>query len=95
MEDTRGKILGIVPMMTYNTNINKTILELVRKTFHNIPILMEIKHAAGMKEASHQRIPLSLYAEHTPKAGGVAKQLADLTLEIVERIDSLESKKGV
>lgn len=94
-EDTRGKILGIVPMMTYNTNINKTILELVRKTFHNIPILTEIKHAAGMKEASHQRIPLSLYAEHTPKAGGVAKQLADLTLEIVERIESLESKKGV
>jgi hypothetical protein len=48
-----------------------------------------------MKEASLQRIPLSLYAEHTQKAGGIAKQMADLTWEIVERIDSLESEKGV
>jgi chromosome partitioning protein len=94
-EDTRGKILGIVPMMTDNTKINKTILELVKKTFHNIPILSEVKRATDVREASHQRIPLSLLAEHKPPAGGVAKQLADLTREIVERIDSLESDKGV
>ncbi len=91
-ENARGKILGIVPMMTDNTKINKTILELVRKTFHNIPILLEIKRAAGMKEASHQRIPLSLYAEHKPPAGGVAKQLANLTQDIVARINSLEKE---
>lgn len=98
-ENTRGIILGIVPMMTDNTKINQTILELVKKTFHNIPIFSEVKRATDMREASHQRIPLSLLAEHKPTAGGVAKQLADLTQDIVARIDllesSLESKKGV
>jgi chromosome partitioning protein len=93
-EDTRGSILGIVPMMTDNTKINKTILELVKKTFHNIPILSEVKRATDMREASHKRIPLSLFAEHKPPAGGVARQLADLTQDIVTRIDSLESDKG-
>ena len=85
-----------MPMMTTdNTKINKTVLELVKKTFHNIPILSEVKRATDMREASHQRIPLSLLAEHKPPAGGVAKQLADLTQEVVERLDSLESDKGV
>ncbi len=94
-EDTRGTILGIVPMMTDTTKISRTILELVEKTFHSIPILPEVKRAVGLKDASHKRIPLSLYAEHTPAAGGVAKQLAALTLEIVQRIDSLENKQEV
>ena len=94
-ENARGKILGIVPMMTDNTNINETILELVKKTFHNIPILSEVKRAAGMKEASHQRIPLSLHAEHKPQVGNVARQLANLTQDIVARINSLESDKEV
>ncbi len=94
-EDTRGTILGIVPMMTDNTKINKTILELVKKTFHNIPILSGVKRTTDMREASHQRIPFSLLAEHKPQAGGAAKQMANLTQEIVERINSLESEKGV
>jgi chromosome partitioning protein len=90
-EDTRGKILGIVPMMTDNTKINKTILELVKKTFHNIYILSEVKRTTDIREASHQRIPLSFFAEHKPTAGGAAKQMADLAREIVERIELLES----
>ena len=93
-EDTRGKILGIVPMMTDNTKTNKTILELVKKTFHSLPILPEVKRATDIREASHQRIPLSLLAEHKSQAGSVARQLANLTQEIVARINSLENKKG-
>jgi chromosome partitioning protein len=94
-EDTRGKILGIVPMMTDNTKINKTILALVKKAFHNIPILSEVRRATDIREASHQRIPLSLLAEHKSQAGSVAKQMANLTREIVERVDSLENEKEV
>ncbi|KHD05630.1 hypothetical protein PN36_23495 [Candidatus Thiomargarita nelsonii] len=94
-EDTRATILGIVPMMTDNTKINKTILELVKKTFHNIPIFSDVKRTTNMREASHQRIPLSLLAEHKPQAGDAAKQMANLTQKIVERINSLESDKGI
>ncbi|MDM8558553.1 ParA family protein [Candidatus Parabeggiatoa sp. HSG14] len=98
-EDTgeaRGIILGIVPMMTDNTTkIVKTILALVEKNFPNIPLLTKVERATDIREASYQRVPISVRAEHTSKAGGVAKQLADLTRDIVERIDSLESEKGV
>jgi hypothetical protein len=54
-----------------------------------------VKRTTDMREASHQRIPLSLLAEHKPPAGTIAKQLANLTQEIVTQIDSLESDKGV
>ncbi len=91
-EDARAVILGIVPMMTDNTKINKTVLKLVKKTFDKIPILPELKRATDIREASHQRIPLSLLAENKPAAGSVAKQMANLTHNVVEKINSLETK---
>ena len=95
-EDTRGIILGIVPMMTdHNTKITKTILALVEKHFPKIPLLAEVKRAVHMREASLQRLPISVRAEHYQKAEGAAMQLANLTREIVEKIDSLENKKRV
>jgi cellulose biosynthesis protein BcsQ len=83
-------------MMTdKQTKITKTILELVKKHFPNIPVLAEIKRATDIRTASYQRLPISVRAEHHQQSESAAMQFADLTHKIVERIDSLENEKGV
>jgi len=90
--NNQTNILGIVPMMTDGTNLNKKIQEIVKKTFKNIPMLPEIKRATYVGQSLHQRIPLSLFAQQNPQAGNVAKQMVNLTNQIVNTINSLENK---
>jgi chromosome partitioning protein len=86
----KKKVLGIVPMMTDGTNLNKNIKRLVKKSFEDIPLLQEIKRATYVGQALHKRIPLSLLAEKMPQAGSVAKQMTRLINDVISRIHSLE-----
>jgi len=83
-------VLGIVPMMTDGTNLNKNIKRLVERIFDDIPLLQEIKRTTYVGQALHKRIPLSLLAEKTPQAGNVAKQMTRLVNDVISRIHSLE-----
>jgi chromosome partitioning protein len=97
-EDTnqkRGNILGIVPVMTANTILNKTVEEFVRRSFPDIPILTKIKRAVGVGKASGEHIPVSKYALKDKKGSSeVAESLQHLTDELVEMIDKLEETNG-
>lgn len=87
----RGKIIGIVPMMTKNTNLNKTIKQLVELRFDPIPLLPEIKHSTYVGEALKKRQPMSVYAQHTGSGQDIAFQFLNLTQEIVKIINSIET----
>ena len=87
----RGKIIGIAPMMTKGTNLNKTIRELVKNRFYPIPILTEIQNSTYVVEALTVRQPMSVYADHTSKGKNIALQFLNLTQEIVATIDKIEA----
>lgn len=87
----RGIILGIVPMMVENVKLHTTIKQLVQKRFKDIPILPDIKRSTYIGQASCVRQPVSLFAEHNNNAGSVAIQFANLTKEIVNKINKIES----
>jgi chromosome partitioning protein len=91
----RGIILGIVPMMIENVKLHNTVKELVKKRFKGITILPEIKRSTYIGQASYVRQPVSLFAERNNNAGNVAMQFANLTKEIVKRINKIESSVGV
>ncbi|HEY9853662.1 MAG TPA: ParA family protein [Leptolyngbyaceae cyanobacterium] len=91
----RGIILGIVPMMIENVKLHTTIKQLVQKRFKDITILPEIKRSTYIGQASCIRQPVSLFAENHNNAGNVAIQFANLTKEIVKKIDKIESTVGV
>jgi chromosome partitioning protein len=88
----KKRVLGIVPMMTDGTNLNKNIKRLVKRTFDDIPLLQEIKRATYVGQALHKRIPLSLLAEQMHQAGSVAKQMTRLINEVISRIHLLENE---
>jgi chromosome partitioning protein len=90
---SQANVLGIVPMMTDGTNLNKKIKEIVKNTFKKIPMLPEIKRATYVGQSLHQRIPLSVFAQDNPQAANVAKQMINLTSKVVNRINSLENKE--
>jgi chromosome partitioning protein len=87
----RGKIIGIAPMMTKDTNLNKTIKELVKHRFYPIPILTEIQNSTYVGEALKDRQPMSVYADYTGKGKNIALQFLNLTQEIVATIDKIEA----
>lgn len=91
----RGIILGIVPMMIENVKLHTTIKQLVQKRFKDITILPEIKRSTYIGQASCARQPVSLFAERNNNAGNVAMQFANLTKEIVKRINQIEGSVGV
>jgi chromosome partitioning protein len=92
----RGAILGIVPMMTEkNVKLHTTIKALVKQRFQGITMLPEIKRAAAVGQASQKRQPLSLFAEHNKGAADAVKQFSELTQQIVQRIDQIESSVGM
>jgi chromosome partitioning protein len=93
-EGTRGTILGVVPMMTEKTKLNDTIKKLVEKTAQGIPILTEIRRATAVGQASNARLPLALYAERHSAAGQTAKQMSNLTQELLARMDQIEITMG-
>jgi len=86
----RGNILGIIPMMVENVKLHTTIKDLVSKVFRDIPLLPEIKRATAVGQASHDRKPLSLFAEQNKGASSVATQFSTLTKQIVNQIEHLE-----
>lgn len=94
MNKQRGIILGIVPMMIENVNLHTTIKQLVQRRFRGITILPEIKRSTYIGQASYLRQPVSLFAERNNNAGNVAIQFANLTKEIVKKINKIESSVG-
>ncbi|MGB3207831.1 MAG: ParA family protein [Crinalium sp.] len=95
MNNRRGIIIGIVPMMTENLKLDTTIRQLVAKTFQGITILPEVKRATAVGRASYARQPLSLYAEQNTGVGAVATQFSILTTEILVKISQIESSVGI
>jgi chromosome partitioning protein len=93
----RGIILGIVPMMVEKVTLSNTIKSLITKNFIGITLLPEISKSTCIGKASHDRKPISLYAQNSKdnQAGKLAKEFALLTDEIIKRIDTLESSIGV
>jgi chromosome partitioning protein len=90
---TRGNIFGIVPMMIDQPGrdtLNKMVEGFIKGSFPEIQILPKFNRSTYVAQASHKRMPLSLFAENNTSARTVAMQLIDLTDELVERIDSLE-----
>ncbi len=95
MDGKRGKILGIVPMMTEKVQLHDKIKQLIKKKFKDIPILPEIKRATSIGKSSRVRQPISLYANNNGKDKGaksVAYQFSSLTSEIIEQIKKLENR---
>ena len=95
MNNKRGIILGIVPMMTENLKIQITIRQLIERTFQGITMLPEIKRATAVAQASYARQPLSLYAEQNRGAGAVSIQFRKLTDDILTKINQIESSVGM
>lgn len=95
--EKRGIILGIVPMMVEKVNLSDTIKSLITKNFKEIPLLPEISKSTCIRKASHARKPISLYAQTSKdkQAGKLAQEFSLLTDEIIRRIDTLESSRGV
>lgn len=91
--NNQTNVLGIVPMMTDGTNLNKKIKKIVEKTFKDIPMLPEIKRATYVGQSLHKRIPLSVLAQDNPAAANVAKQMINLTNKVVDIINSQENKE--
>jgi cellulose biosynthesis protein BcsQ len=86
-----------VPMMVEKVNLSDTIKTLITKNFKEIPLLPEISKSICIREASHERKPISLYTQTSKdkRAGKLAKEFSLLTDEIIRRIDTLESSIGV
>ena len=90
----RGKVLGIVPMMTDSRNrINKFANELLRQTLPpEVTIFPEIKRATYFADAAKDHRPISILAEKKAIAGTAAMQLLTVVEKLVERIDQEESE---
>jgi chromosome partitioning protein len=95
--EKRGIILGIVPMMVEKGNLSDTIKSLITKNFKEISLLPEISKSTCIRKASHERKPISMYAQTSKdkQAAKLAKEFSLLTDEIIRRIDTLESSRGV
>lgn len=95
----RGIVLGIVPMMVEKGNLSDTIKSLITKNFKEIPLLPEISKSTCIRKASHERKPISMYAQTSKdkQAAKLAKEFSLLTDEIIRRIETLEleSSRGV
>jgi chromosome partitioning protein len=94
-EGQRGKILGIVPMMTESSNVNKFANQLLRRTLPSeIDIFPEIKRTTYFANAAKDRLPISAFAEKKPRqAGQAAQQFLTLIDKLIERVDQEESKR--
>ncbi|MCV6637112.1 ParA family protein [Candidatus Albibeggiatoa sp. nov. NOAA] len=90
-EGKRSNILGIVPMMTDNTLRSKTIRALIEKHFSHLRLLPEVSRQTAVGQALLERVPLFIYAERHKSRSRTAKQVADLTHEIITKIDQLQA----
>jgi chromosome partitioning protein len=90
-EGKRSNILGIVPMMTDNTLRSRTIRALIEKHFSHICLLPEVSRQTVVGQALLERIPLFIYAERHKSRSRTAKQLADLTEQIVQTINQTQA----
>lgn len=91
---TRSIILGIVPMMTQKrSSINKMVRKLLENQLksEDIPILSEIHQSDSIKQASQQRKPIDFLAKKQKKAQAVAEEFSNLTQELLNRIQSIET----
>jgi chromosome partitioning protein len=94
----RGKVLGIVPMMTDpkgKNRINKFANQLLKQTVpSDIEVFPEIKRTTYFADAAKDRLPISFFAEKKPRAAGqAAMQLLRLTDELIKKIE-FEEKSG-
>jgi chromosome partitioning protein len=90
----RGKIIGIVPMMANNTNLYKTIKQLIQNRFKHIPILQEIRDSTYVGESLKCRNPMTEYAQRTGKGQDIAYQFQALTQQIIENINTIEKTES-
>lgn len=87
----RGNLLGVIPMMVGNTNLNKRVEEYIANMSPNIPLLSKIRNSTYFGSASFARQPLSLYALSHNLAAASAQQMVELTNEVVKLIDQKET----
>lgn len=90
-DNKRGRLLGIVPMMTETVNLNSTVKQLIQKRFPDATLLPDIKRTICIGQASHARKPLSLYAQDVKRAAKAAREFSSLTDQITTIIDKFES----
>ncbi|MGJ3249636.1 MAG: ParA family protein [Elainellaceae cyanobacterium] len=96
-DSQRGKVLGIVPMMTEpNNKINKLAGQLLQQVLPpEIEIFPEIKRTTYFAAAVKDRLPISVFAAKKPRnAGQAAMQVSKLAEKLLEKIDREESTRG-
>lgn len=86
----RGKVLGVIPMMTEPSNrnkINKFARELLKQTLPSeIDIFPEIKRTNYFSSAAKDHLPISIFAQKKRTSGSAAMQISSLTDRLIEKI---------
>ncbi|MCA1995192.1 MAG: ParA family protein, partial [Coleofasciculus sp. S288] len=95
MNGERGRILGIVPMMTGGTKLNNLATQLIQRTLPNVKIFTEITRTVKWAEACQKYMPISVFAERDAAAGAAATKSSTLAQELIAQIDQEESQRGV
>ena len=93
-DNRRGNLLGVVPMMAENTNLNRRVAEYIKEVLPNVPLLPKVRSSTYFGQASFERLPLSLYALSHNQAAASAQQIVELTNEVVKLIDQKESSSA-
>jgi chromosome partitioning protein len=97
-DGVRGKVLGIVPMMTDpkgKNRINRFAHELLQQMIPSeIEIFPEIKRSTYFADAAKDGLPISAFAEKRSAAGSAARQLLDVVDKLIERIMHEENVRG-
>ncbi len=91
----RGKVLGVVPMMTESNNkINKFAGQLLQQVLPpEVEIFSGIKRTTYFAAAVKDRLPISVLAQKKPRAAGQAAiQVSKVADELVEKINQEENK---
>lgn len=94
-DNKRGKLVGVVPMMTESVNLHETVKQLIKKRFPDVALLTDISRTIRVGQASHARKPVALYAQNVKSAAKPARQFSALTDEIIDRIDKMENSLEV
>lgn len=90
--NSRSVPLGIIPTMVEHTTLHQTIRKFLEEWIPSVPLLQEIKGSTHIGKSSHERQPMSVFADkgNNVNAQRAAQQFIDLTTDIVKRIDLLE-----
>jgi chromosome partitioning protein len=92
----RGKILGIVPMMTdAKLVLHKKIRKLVENTFPDIKVFSDVKRSTHVGMALSARQPVSVYSKQNSQVpSDIGNMFSEITDELLRTIEAIENKRS-